>query len=99
MLTKTLGTPMEEKKVTVVITPRDRYTLVIECIESLYALTPEPFDLKVLDLGYPKTIKKQLEQLLASKNNAEIYDYGRIIPMEAIRKVRDCITALHHVFR
>jgi glycosyltransferase involved in cell wall biosynthesis len=33
-----LVAPMEEKKVTVVITPRDRYTLVIECIQSLYAL-------------------------------------------------------------
>jgi GT2 family glycosyltransferase len=89
---------MENVKVTVVITPRDRYTLVIECIESLYALTPEPFDLKVLDLGYPKAIKKQLEQLLASKNNAEIYDYGRIIPMEAIRKVRDYITTPYTMF-
>lgn len=84
---------MKDVKVTVVITPRDRYSGVIECIENLYALTTEPFYLKVLDLAYPKRIKRQLISLLADKENAELIEMGLIIPMEAMRKVRkDIIT-------
>ena len=84
---------MKDVKVTVVITPRDRYSGVIECIENLYALTTEPFYLKVLDLAYPKRIKRQLKSLLADKENAELIEMGLIIPMEAMRKVRkDIIT-------
>ncbi|SEL70993.1 Glycosyltransferase, GT2 family [Colwellia chukchiensis] len=89
---------MDEVKLTVVITPRDRYSGVIECIENLYQLTPQPFYLKVLDLAYPKAIKKQLESLIASKDNAEIIEMGLIIPMEAMRKVRDKITTPYTMF-
>ena len=85
---------MKDVKVTVVITPRDRYSGVIECIENLYALTTEPFYLKVLDLAYPKRIKRQLKSLLADKENAELIEMGLIIPMEAMRKVRKDIIHL-----
>jgi len=84
---------MEDVEVTVVITPRDRYSGVVECIENLYRLTPQPFYLKVLDLGYPEKIKRQLHTLLANKKNAELVEMGLIIPMNAIRKIRgDIIT-------
>jgi hypothetical protein len=83
---------MENVKVTVVITPRDRYSGVIECIENLYAVTTEPFYLKVLDLAYPKAIKQQLVTLLADKDNAELIEMGLIIPMEALRNIRGQIT-------
>lgn len=89
---------MEKIKVTVVITPRDRYSGVIECIENLYKITSEPFNLKVLDLAYPKKIKKQLVALLANKENAELIEMGRIIPMEAMRLIRDTITTPYTMF-
>ncbi|MBA6265146.1 glycosyltransferase family 2 protein [Colwellia sp. Bg11-12] len=89
---------MEDVKVTVVITPRDRYSGVIECIENLYKLTPEPFLLKVLDLEYPQKIKQQLVALLASKENAELIEMGLIIPIEAMRRVRDTITTPYVMF-
>ncbi len=89
---------MEEIKVTVVITPRDRYSGIIECINNLYKLTPEPFILKVLDLDYPKKIKQQLTAILADKENAELIEMGLIIPMEAMRNVRDSITTPYTMF-
>jgi hypothetical protein len=89
---------MEDVKVTVVITPRDRYSGVIECIENLYKSTPEPFFLKVLDLEYPEKIKQQLVALLASKENAELIEMGLIIPIEAMRRVRDTITTPYVMF-
>ena len=89
---------MDDVKVTVVITPRDRYSGVIECIENLYQLTPEPFLLKVVDLAYPKKIKRQLTALLADKENAEIIEMGLIIPMEAMRNIRDTLTTPYVMF-
>ena len=89
---------MDEVKITVVITPRDRYSGVIECIENLYKITSEPFYLKVLDLAYPQKIKKQLVALLANKENAELIEMGRIIPMEAMRLIRDTITTPYTMF-
>ncbi|MGB1262275.1 MAG: glycosyltransferase family 2 protein [Cognaticolwellia sp.] len=89
---------MTETKVTVVITPRDRYSGVIECIENLYKLTPEPFLLKVLDLAYPEKIKQQLVALLAEKDNAELIEMGLIIPIEAMRNIRDTLTTPYVMF-
>ena len=89
---------MENVKVTVVITPRDRYSGVIECIENLYKLTTQPFLLKVLDLAYPKKIKQQLNELLSKKENAELIEMGLIIPIEAMRNVRDSITTPYVMF-
>ena len=89
---------MEDVKVTVVITPRDRYSGVIECIENLYKQTPEPFLLKVVNLAYPKEIERELIKLLATKDNAELIEMGLIIPMEAMRNVRDSITTPYVMF-
>lgn len=89
---------MEDVKVTVVITPRDRYSGVIECIENLYEQTAEPFLLKVVNLAYPKEIERELIKLLATKDNAELIEMGLIIPMEAMRNVRDSITTPYVMF-
>ena len=58
---------LENAKVTVVITPRDRYSGVIECIENLYAVTDQPFYLKVLDLRSRKG-RHYVQSLVASVN-------------------------------
>lgn len=83
---------MTQASVTVVISPRDRYSGIIACIENLYRCTPEPFLLKVLDLDYPAHIKQQLKALLQNKTNAEIVELGLMIPMDAVSKIRDSIT-------
>ncbi|SET36649.1 glycosyltransferase [Thalassotalea agarivorans] len=89
---------LEETKVTVVITPRDRYSGIVECIENLYRVTKQPFKLIVLDLAYPKHLKKQINALLEDKDNAEIVNYGLIIPMEAMRRIRPKIDTPYVMF-
>lgn len=83
---------MTQASVTVVISPRDRYSGITECIENLYRCTPEPFILKVLDLGYPAQLKQQIRALLSDKTNAEVVELGLIIPMDALARVRSTIT-------
>ena len=74
-------------QVTVVITPRDRYTGVGSCIENLYRCTPEPFKLVVVDADYPPELRREMEQAVQGKTNAEIVSMGLVIPMEALKRV------------
>lgn len=76
---------------TVLITPRDRYTGVLDCIETLYQNTPQPFDLLVLDIGYPKPLVDAIQKSLARRDNARLVPLGRMIPMEAFARVRESI--------
>jgi GT2 family glycosyltransferase len=86
---------MTQASVTVVISPRDRYSGIVQCIENLYRCTPEPFVLKVLDLGYPAHLKREIKQLLQDKDNAELVECGLIIPMDALNQIRHTITTLY----
>lgn len=83
---------MSQPQVTVVISPRDRYSGILECIDNLYRCTPEPFQLMVLDLDYPSHLKRQIQAKLSKQHNAEIIELGLIIPMDAIAKIRDRIS-------
>lgn len=75
--------------VTIVITPRDRFSKLAQCIETLYANTDSSlFELVILNLGYPKKDWTQAMDAMEGKSNFRIFDYGMIIPMEAMRKVR-----------
>lgn len=76
---------------TIIISPRDRYTGLAECIEEVYRCTPEPFDLWVLDLGYPRAEIENAREQLAGQDNARIIDLGLTTPMDALRAVRDDI--------
>lgn len=86
------------KEATVVITPRDRYTGVIECIEKLYADTAEPINLLVLDLGYPRKLADQIRKTIANRPGAELVPLGRMIPMEAFDRIRGRIETPYTVF-
>jgi hypothetical protein len=77
--------------VTVVITPRDRYTGIEKCIANVYRCTPEPFKLLVVDAGYPASLRQGMERAVRGRANAEIVDLGRVIPMEAMAAVRSGI--------
>lgn len=81
---------MEQKELTIVISPRDRFSGLRECIEGLYEHTDESlFELIVLDLGYPDKELARAKQLIAQKTNAKLISYGLIIPMEGMSRVRD----------
>ena len=77
--------------VTVVITPRDRYTGIADCIENLYRCTPEPFKLVVIDADYPPALRREMEAAIKGKANATIVAMGLVIPMEALAAIRDRI--------
>lgn len=84
--------------VTVVITPRDRYTGVGDCITNLYNCTPQPFKLIVVDAGYPAELRREIEQAVSGKDNAEIVDMGRVIPMESMARVRNQVETPYVMF-
>ena len=94
-----MGIDTMGKTVTIVITPRDRYSLLAQCIEVLYANTHHSsFELIVPNLGYPNKDWKLAMQRLESQKNFRIFDYGRIIPMEAMRKIRSELQTDYVVF-
>ncbi len=74
-------------KLTVIVGPRDRYSGVIECIDSIYEHTTAPFDLIVLDLDYPASIANKLRQRIERETNARIESFGLITPMAALSSV------------
>lgn len=77
------------KKATILVTPRDRYSGIDECINALYEHTPHDlFKLVLLDLGYPTAIRNVMDSMIADRDNAEIIDLGLTIPMAALDQVR-----------
>lgn len=83
---------MNSKKVTIIISPRDRFSGLSDCINNVYQHTDEAlFDLIIVDLGYPAKEIQRAKACIETKNNAKIISYGLMIPMEGIRKVRDSI--------
>lgn len=74
-------------QVTIVITPRDRYSGIGRCIDNLYRCTPEPFKLIVVDNEYPREHRRDMERALKGKTNATIVDHGLVIPMESLARV------------
>ncbi len=84
---------------TIVITPRDRYSKLAECIDVLYANTDESlFELIILNLGYPDKDWKLAMEALNGKSNYRVFDYGRVIPMEAMDRVREHLETPFTVF-
>ncbi|MEM7707648.1 MAG: glycosyltransferase [Pseudomonadota bacterium] len=77
----------ENLDLTVIVGPRDRYSGVVECIEEIYRHTSEPFELLVLDLGYPKRLRQQIDESIATKKLARVVEYGLITPMAALQRI------------
>ncbi len=81
---------MNTKKVTIVISPRDRFSGLADCIDNVYEHTDESqFDLIIANLGYPKKEIQEAKNRIANKNNARIISYELMIPMEGLRRVRE----------
>lgn len=77
---------------TVIISPRDRYSGLAACVETLYRHTPRPFALWVLDLGYPESELAPVRRLIGSDPHARIVRLGLMTPMDALRAVRQDVS-------
>ena len=75
------------KKLTVIVGPRDRYTGVIECIDSIVSFTSVEFDLIVLDLAYPTDLRRQIDERVAKMPGARVVELGLVTPMAALQRV------------
>ncbi|WP_220718966.1 glycosyltransferase [Agarivorans litoreus] len=89
---------MDKNSITVVITPRDRYSGIINCIRNLYLCTEQHFELKVIDLDYPSSLKQKIKKELAQHQNAELISYGLISPIQAMKQVRPLIKTEYVMF-
>lgn len=71
-------------EVTVVVVPRERFSLVRACIERIYAGTPEPFEMIVVDPASPPMVARTLKDWEASHANCRIIRAERFLyPYEA----------------
>lgn len=70
--------------VTILIVPRDRFSSVVQCAETVVENTPEPYELVFLDFGYDARTRERL-QTVCSKVPSKFVDCGRAIPMAALR--------------
>jgi len=71
-------------EVTIVVVPRDRFSSVVPCVESILEHTPESFHLMVLDFGYSAATVAALTARCSGRS-WELVPCGRTIPMEAFR--------------
>lgn len=81
----------EQAATTIIISPRDRYTGLLDCITGLYQHTAQPFKLRVLDLDYPEHVMAPVREFLSTKTDARIIELGLRVPMAALAAVRDDI--------
>jgi len=77
--------------VTIIITPRDRYSGLDECVDSVYRFTEQPFRLWILDLDYPEADIASVRERLSGRPEARIFDLGLRTPMDALREVQPLV--------
>ena len=78
-------------QVTIVVVPRDRFSSVVECVQSVVDHTDVPMNLVVLDFGYPPKLLKRVQQIVGDRIPLDIVQCGRTIPMVAFRKYVESI--------
>jgi len=71
--------------VTVVVVPRDRFSSVVACTESILQHTDEPIRLAFLDFGYERKTLEQLRKLTRDVPT-EFVACGRTIPILAFKE-------------
>ncbi|MFZ7096213.1 glycosyltransferase family 2 protein [Luteimonas dalianensis] len=77
--------------VTIVITPRDRYSGLEECVDSVYRHTQEPFRLWIMDLGYPSKVIEPVRRRLRDHPEARFFELGLRTPMDGLREVQHLV--------
>src|SRR3546814_13288272 len=58
--------------VTIIITPRDRYSGLDECIDSVYRHTQEPFRMWIMAIDYPASIIDPVPKRLLGRTDARL---------------------------
>jgi GT2 family glycosyltransferase len=76
---------METKpKVSIVMVPRERFSLTRDCLEHIYSFTEEPFELVLMDLGCPAEMVEKMKAWESSHPNMKIVRTEKYIyPYEA----------------
>ncbi len=77
--------------VTIIVTPRDRYTGLDECVDTVYRFTQEPFQLWIMNLDYPESVIAPVRQRLAGRPEVRFFDLGLRTPMDALREAQPLI--------
>ena len=77
--------------VTIIITPRDRYTGLDECVEAVYRHTPQPFRLWIMDLDYPEAVIAPVRRQLEGRAEVRFFELGLRTPMDALREAQPLV--------
>jgi len=81
---KTLPSPGITPKISIVVTPRQRFDLVETCLESIYAFTKLPFELIFVAPKVPKKIEKIVHRFQSEHANFKVLHLDRYVhPFEA----------------
>lgn len=64
--------------VTIVVLPRERFSTIERCIESIYRCTPRPFTLICVDGNYPSPLKQRL-QILSKVCNFQVLHFNSFL--------------------
>lgn len=71
-------------RVTIVVVPRERFSLMEKCIEQIYAHTRGPFRLIVVDPKSPVAVEAKVKAVVASRDNCRVIRAERFLyPYEA----------------
>jgi hypothetical protein len=57
---------------TIGFVPRERFSAAAEALQSIYDHTNVPFDLLIVDCAIPATYRRQMEEVLAGRNNVRV---------------------------
>ncbi len=77
--------PTNQPDVTIVVVPRDRFSSVVPCVQSILANTPKPFKLVIFDFGYPAKTLAEVRQICGDQP-VEVEKVHRTIPMTALKQ-------------
>ena len=84
---------LPKPEVTIVIVPRERFSLTPSCVETIYQHTKEPFQLIVIDANSPEPVAGDLRRWEASHSNCRVIRGDKFLyPYEARNLVLEHLT-------
>ncbi len=90
---------MNTPEVTIIMVPRERYSGIVESIESLYANTPsDMFELVVIDGALPDSIRRWLENAAKERGFRFIHEAFPPTPNEARNRALEHVTTPYILF-
>jgi GT2 family glycosyltransferase len=89
---------MQEPWVTIVVTPRERFSLTRAALEALYLHTEPPFHLIYVDGGSPPRVRRYLDEQAREKGFDLLRSDGYLAPNRARNLVRPRLRTKYVVF-